>query len=232
MFQRWERLAFLHWPVDAATLSNVLPPGLEPDEFDGSAWIGVTPFEVHGLRLRLTLPAPCISSFPEINVRTYVTSEGKPGIWFLSLDTSSWLAVQAARRTYRVPYHHASQTVRRDGDRVEFESTRDDARFASSYWPTGPVSPAAAGTFEHFMAERYCLYTMDDRLRLLRGDIRHEPWPLQPAEVQIQTNSMARPYGIELTGEPKAHYADRLDVVFWPLTLETVTPAGRAPSGG
>ena len=218
MGQSWERLAFLHWPVDAGTLASVLPPGVEPDEFDGSAWIGITPFEVHSFRLRLTLPAPLISTFPEINVRTYVTSAGKPGIWFLSLDTSNWLAVQAARRAYRLPYHHARQAVRRRDDWIEFASDRGDARFAGRYRATGPVSEAAPGSFEHFMAERYCLYTVDDQLRLLRGDIHHRPWPLQPAEVELSGNSMARPYGIELNGQPRTHYAERVDVVFWRLT--------------
>jgi uncharacterized protein len=220
MGQSWERLAFLHWPVDAAALAAVLPAGVEPDEYDGSGWIGVTPFEVHSFRLRLTLPAPLISTFPEINVRTYVTSEGKPGIWFMSLDTSSRLAVHAARTAYRLPYHHASQDVKRRGAWVDFASQRDDARFAAHYRPSGPVHQAQPGSFEHFMAERYCLYTVDEQLQLLRGDIHHCPWPLQPAEVEIAENTMARPYGIELTGEPRTHYAERLDVVFWRLTAD------------
>jgi hypothetical protein len=219
MGQTWERLAFLHWPVDPDSLADVLPPGVEPDVFDGSAWIGVTPFEVHSFRLRMTLPFPLISTFPEINVRTYVTSAGKPGIWFLSLDTSNRLAVHAARWTYRLPYEHARQASRRRDGWIDFASQRDDdqARFAARYRPVGPVREAAAGSFEYFVAERYCLYTVDDQLQLLRGDIHHRPWPLQAAEAEISGNSMARPYGIELTAEPRAHYADRLDVVFWRL---------------
>jgi uncharacterized protein YqjF (DUF2071 family) len=231
MGQTWERLAFLHWPVDAARLSERLPPGIEPDEFDGSAWVGVTPFEVHSFRLRLTLPFPVISTFPEINVRTYVTSDGGPGIWFMSLDTSNVLAVHAARKAYRLPYHRAKQSVRARGDWIEFSSERHDARFSARYRPRGPVREAPAGSFEHFMGERYCLYTLDERRRCLRGDIHHRPWPLQAAEAEIAENTMARPYGIELTGEPRAHYADRLDVVFWRLVPQTVsgTPDSGTP---
>lgn len=218
MGQTWERLAFLHWPVDTATLAERLPDGIEPDEFEGSAWVGITPFEVHSFRLRLTLPVPLISTFPEINVRTYVTSDAGPGIWFMSLDTSNVLAVHAARKAYRLPYHRAKQAVRRRDGWIDFASERADARFAARYRPTGPVRQARPGSFEEFMAERYCLYTVDEDLNLLRGDIHHRPWPLQPAEVEIAANTMARPYGIELTGEPRAHYADRLDVVFWRLS--------------
>jgi len=136
----------------------------------------------------------------------------------MSLDTSNWLAVQAARRAYRLPYHHARQTVRRDGDWIEFASQRGDARFAGRYRPIGDEYHARPGSFEHFMAERYCLYTVDEQLQLLRGDIHHRPWPLQPAAAEIDGNSMARPYGLELRGEPRAHYAERVDVVFWRLT--------------
>ena|SRR5436190_2153621 len=136
----------------------------------------------------------------------------------MSLDTSNWLAVHAARRSYRVPYHHARQAMKREGDWVEFASRRGDAQFAARYRPTGSVFHAEPGTFEHFMAERYCLYTLDAQQELLRGDIKHKPWPLQPAEAQIGDNTMARPYGVELTGEPRVHYAERVDVVFWPLT--------------
>jgi uncharacterized protein YqjF (DUF2071 family) len=238
MGQSWERLAFLHWPVPPDALAGVLPPGVEPDIYDGSAWLGVTPFEVHSFRLRATLPFPLISTFPELNVRTYVTSLGKPGIWFLSLDTCNRLAVHAARKAYRLPYHHAHQATRRSGDWVEFASARGEARFAARYRPVGRVHEARPGSFEYFMAERYCLYTVDDELRLLRGDIHHRPWPLQQVELEIGGNTMARPYGIELTGRPRAHYAGRLDVVFWRLAPDVLagpspTPRGaRGRSGG
>lgn len=222
MGQSWERLAFLHWPVDPDTLSAVLPPGIAPDVFDGSAWVGVTPFEVRSFRLRGAPPLPAISTFPEINVRTYVTFGGKPGIWFLSLDTSNGLAVQAARRVYRLPYHQATQTVQVQGDSVDFSSRREDPRaaFAARYRPAGPVREADPGSFEYFMAERYCLYTVNRHLQLLRADIHHRKWPLQPAEVDLRENSMARPYGLELAGEPRAHYAQKVDVVFWRLVKD------------
>jgi len=221
MGQSWERLAFLHWPVDPDALAEVLPPGVEPDVFDGSAWIGVTPFEVHSFRLRMTLPIPFISTFPEINVRTYVTRAGRAGIWFMSLDTSNRLAVQAARKAYRLPYHRARQTARRSEDWTQFASERgEEAHFAARYRPSGPVRTARPGSFEYFMAERYCLYTVDEQLRVMRGEIHHRPWPLQEADVELSGNSMAEPYGIELSGEPRAHYSERLDVVFWPLRGE------------
>jgi uncharacterized protein YqjF (DUF2071 family) len=219
MGQTWKDLAFLHWPVDPAALAAVLPPQIEPDVFDGSAWIGVTPFEVQSLRLRFTPPVAGLSTFPEINVRTYTTRNGGPGVWFLSLDAASRPAVAAARRAYRVPYHHARIAIRRRDGSIEYESrrVRGEADFAGRYRARGPVGQALPGSFEHFAAERYCLYTLDESRRVLRADIHHPPWRLQPAEAEIEVNTMARPYGFELDSPPRAHFAERQDVVFWTL---------------
>ena len=219
MFQSWRRLAFLHWPVEASALASVLPPGIEPDEFDGSAWVGVTPFVVRGLRLRHTPALPWLSRFAETNVRTYVTYDGKPGIWFMSLDTPRRPAIVAARRGYRLPYERARIAIADRDDWVDYRLERADRRasLAVRYRPNGPVYEAAPGSFEQFACERYCLYTVDERLRLMRGDIDHPPWPLQPCEAEVRANTMAIPYGIELQGAPVAHYAGRQDVVIWRL---------------
>jgi len=113
--QTWERLAFLHWPVDGDAVRRLVPAGLELDLYDGAAWLGITPFEVTGFRLRGGPPLPGVSSFPELNVRTYVTRDDKPGVWFFSLDADSRLAVEAARRLYKLPYFRAAMSVTADG---------------------------------------------------------------------------------------------------------------------
>src|SRR4051812_11749009 len=103
MAQTWESLLFAHWRVEPEELRPHVPEEIPIDTFDGSAWIGVTPFIASDVRPRLTPPMPGVSRFPEINVRTYATIDGKPGIWFFSLDTPNPLVNEAARRGYRVP---------------------------------------------------------------------------------------------------------------------------------
>jgi uncharacterized protein len=216
MGQTWDNLLFAHWRVSSAALRDRLPPGLEVDEHDGSAWLGVTPFAVTGLRARGLLPLPYVSSFLGLNVRTYVTRDRKPGIWFFSLDASSQVAVEAARRLYRLPYFRARIAMRRRGDRILYECARHDGRaFSASYVPVGEAAPAGPGSLEHFLVERYCLYTAD-RGRLLRAEIHHRPWPLQAAEAAIELNTMP-PDWVRLEGEPLLHYPRRQDVVIWPL---------------
>jgi len=215
MGQTWERLLFAHWPVAPERLERVVPPQLPLDVVDGRAWIAVTPFRVRALRVRGVPPVPVLSSFPEINVRTYVTVDGQPGIYFFSLDTSSRLAVATARRVYRLPYFHAQQ--RFDGMTFTTARTHPPAEFRARYRPVGDAKPPDPGTIDHFLTERYCLYTLDEQQRVLRGEIHHRPWPLQAAEAQIELNTMAAQIGIELEGTPLLHFAERQDVVFWQL---------------
>jgi uncharacterized protein len=217
MGQTWEDLLFAHWPVPAEEIREHVPAGLEVDEHDGSAWLGVTPFRLTGLRGRGMLPIPYASSFLELNVRTYVRAEDKPGIWFFSLDASSRLAVEAARHTYRLPYFHARMSAAKRGEWVDYECSRIDEAgrvFSGSYRPAGSVFNAEPGSLEWFLTERYCLYTTDERGSLARADIHHELWPLQPAEAEIGLASIAP---LELRGEPLLHYSRRQDVVIWPL---------------
>jgi uncharacterized protein YqjF (DUF2071 family) len=163
-----------------------------------------------------------VSSFLELNVRTYVTAGGKPGIWFFSLDASSRLAVEAARRTYKLPYFQARIGAEPQGEWLEYESARVENRggphvFDGRYRPSGEVFHAAPGSLEEFLAERYCLYTVDGRGRLYRAEIHHPPWPLQPAEATIELNTMA-PADLALSDEgPLLHFARVQDVVIWPL---------------
>jgi uncharacterized protein YqjF (DUF2071 family) len=216
MGQSWVDLLFAHWCVDASALRAQVPDGLEVQQHDGSAWIGVTPFEVMGLRARGMLPLPYVSSFREINVRTYVTRDDKPGIWFLSLDASSKIAVEVARRTYKLPYFHARISMERRGGRVVYESVRDErTAFSGSYRGLGNAETPKPGTLEHFLTERYCLYAHDHG-RLHRAEIHHSPWPLQRAEATIDLNTMP-PDGVVLEGDPLLHFSGRLDVVIWPL---------------
>jgi uncharacterized protein YqjF (DUF2071 family) len=217
--QSWEDLLFAHWRVDAEAVRKLVPTGLDVDEHDGSAWLGVTPFEITGFRLRGMFPLPVVSRFPEINVRTYVTAEDKPGIWFFSLDTSSQLAVEAARRAYKLPYFHARISLERRGRKVGYAvARRESARpfvFEGSYASAGAAAEPEPGSLEHFLTERYCLYAADES-GLHRAEIHHSPWRIGPAEASIDENTMA-PDTLEPHGEPLLHLAERQDVVIWPL---------------
>ena len=212
--QTWEDLAFLHWRVDADALAKLLPPELPPDTHDGVAWLGITPVVLTNFRLRGMPPLPKLSTFPELNVRTYATVGDRPGIWFFTLDASSQLAVEAAKRIYKLPYHHAQMRVERHGLFVHYESARPGAAFSGRYRGDGDFFQAEPGSLEYFLTERYCLYT-EDGGRLYRADIHHPPWSLQHGEAFVDLNTIAP---LAVADEPShVLFAARQDVVVWSL---------------
>ena len=215
--QTWNDLLFAHWRVPADLLRTLVSPKVEIDEYGGSAWLGITPFHITGLRMRGMLALPRVSSFLELNVRTYVTDGTKPGIWFFSLDAESRLAVQAARAGYRLPYFHAAMRCARVGEWLAYESARTGtagAAFGARYRGAGDAFTAPPGSLEEFLTERYCLYT-EAGGRLKRAEIHHAPWPLRRAEAELELNTMAP---VALPAEPPhLLLSNRQDVVLWGL---------------
>lgn len=227
MAQTWHDLLFAHWPVAEDVLRPFIPPTLAIDTYDGVAWIGVVPFRMTGVRPRSLWSVHGLSAFPELNVRTYVRPRdphwGRPGVWFFSLDAANPIAVAIARRMFHLPYFRARMSATRNGDTIAYRSRRahggaPEATFEGQYAPVGDAAAARPGSLEDWLTSRYCLYTQDRRARLLRCDINHVPWPLQPAEAHIDANTMTAPYGIDLPPvAPSLLFSRRLDVVVWRL---------------
>ena len=212
--QSWVDLAFLHWRVDADELRGLVGETVELETFDGVAWLGIVPFLLSDLRTRGLTPLPFVSTFPELNVRTYVTRDGKPGVWFFSLDAGSALIVEAAKRFYKLPYNRARMTCKRAGDQVHYDSVRAGAEFRGAYRGSGDLFHAEPKTLEYFLTERYCLYT-EAGGRTYRAEIHHLPWDLQHGEATVEVNTVA-PFALG-NEEPHVLFSPRQDAVVWPL---------------
>jgi uncharacterized protein YqjF (DUF2071 family) len=221
MSMRWDDLLFMHWPVRAELLRPLIPSGLELDTHDGNAWIGVVPFGMSRVRPRLVPSVPWVSKFLELNVRTYVTAAGRPGVWFFSLDAANPLAVRVARRSFHLPYFDARMSIKGDGETIQYQSTRTHrdappATFSCAYRPTGPAIRSTTGSLADFLTNRLCLYSADRSGRIHCGKIDHAPWPLQPAKAEIEWNTMTAGLGVVLPDiAPLLHFSKRLDVVAW-----------------
>ena len=219
MKQIWHDLLFAHWPLPPAHIRPLVPPQLALDLFDGQCWLGIVPFWMSGVRLRGLPPLPGLSRFPELNVRTYVTYGGKPGVYFFSLDAANHPAVGAARRFFHLPYFYARMNSSERAGTIFYSSSRTQtqAEFRASYRPTNPVQFSEKGSLTEWLTARYCLYTTH-RDQVLRCEIHHSPWPLQAAEAEFQCNSMAAAAGIALPHlPPLLHFSKRLEVLIWPL---------------
>jgi len=221
MTQTWHDLLVAHWPIDPRLLARKLPPELPLDLFAGQAWIGVIPFHMTNVGPRAVPSLPGLSAFPELNVRTYVTLDEKPGVYFFSLDAGNPLAVGTARTLAHLPYYTAEMTVENEDGWIRYESRRTSsgaprAELRARYRPIGEPQPPVEGTLEYFLTERYCLFTVDSSFHALQLDIHHPPWPLQSAEADITVNTMADASGIRLPAmKPLLHFSRRQDMVAW-----------------
>lgn len=217
MHQNWERLLFLHWPVEPSMLRPMIPPELEIDLYDNHAWLGITPFAMAGVRVAGLPEIPGLNSFLELNVRTYVHYDGMPGVYFFSLDASKIIPTLAARLFYGLPYFKAAMEFSATGPTYQFNSRRYDAHAEfSASWNTGrPLGEARFESLEFFLVERYGLFVkINDSICLVR--IHHRPWLLEEAMVVHWRSSLASAPGLpESAGRPLAHFSHFLSVDTW-----------------
>lgn len=198
-----------------------MPAGLEIRDWGGTGWLGVVPFRMTASWRYLPL-APLFPTFPELNVRTYVEKDGKPGIWFLSLDAESLPAVLFARWAYNLPYHQASMSMSTEGDWTCLRSARETqsgpVRFSGRYRPVSASFEAPSGSIDAFLAENYRMYTQDRSGRLHSLEVRHAPWPLHRAVAELDCGSLATALGMDLGGPPAhLHFSPGVEVVSCPL---------------
>lgn len=208
MYQRWETLLFLHWPVEPDLVAKDLPPGLQVDTYEGKAWIGVVPFLMRKVRPRFLPTVSGLSEFPELNLRTYVVdAQGRPGVWFYSLDTPKRLPNWIARSFFHLNYRLARMQVASSGNGCTYRSELGgvhgwDAPQDYRWEREGQPYFAEPGSLDFFLVERYRLFAHDAwKGRLLTGKVHHEPYPLQAARLDcyskrlFETNGMPQPEG-------------------------------------
>lgn len=217
MAQTWESSLFAHWPVPTSAVQQLLPDGLEVDEHDGSAWLGAHAFRVESVRVHGTLPVPWVSSFSQLNVRTYVRAGSRPGLWFFSLDTPSSLAAETAKLVYRLPWHTCRLEIRERSGRLEVSAARAEGRaFGARVSARGTPAPVERGGLEEFLFERYCLYAKDGG-RLQRAELHHRPWLVQPALGAVELCTISPPELALPSAPPLLHLAATQDTLAWPL---------------
>nr|WP_063791937.1 DUF2071 domain-containing protein [Nonomuraea pusilla] len=204
MHHRWSRMTFVHWRYPPGAVRPLLPGGLEPETFDGDAWVGLTPFLMEGVRPPGTPALPWLSRFPETNLRTYVRDgRGRTGLWFLSLDAGRLAAVLAGRVGYGLPYHWSDMEVRAAGRLVRYRGRR--------HRPTGAAGPAGRCDAEvevgrpltegerdelaHFLTARFRLFTVVAG-RLAAAEVEHPPWPLRQARLLHLDQDLVRLAGL------------------------------------
>lgn len=219
MYQSWDKLLFLHWTVPADVLRPHLPDSLSIDTFNGQAWLAITPLTLWDVRPIFTPPLPLLSSFNEINVRTYVYAEGVPGVWFFSLDASKILPTIGARVFFQLPYYSSSIDLEHRGNDIRYRArpfAGRDINFNAEWTLGEPLPLSTPGSLEFFLTERYCLYTTFLGMTL-RFRIHHRLWPLQKAELNSFSTNLFEADGLQAPeGSPLIHAGGPVNVEVWP----------------
>jgi uncharacterized protein YqjF (DUF2071 family) len=220
--QTWKDLLFAHWTFDPAVVRALVPPALDLDPWDGRAYVGLVPFEMRDVRLA-PIPERLGLDFLETNLRTYVSFRGAPGVYFFSLEASSWLAVKAARWGWGLPYHHATMSVAEPSPgAMAYTSTRasrPSADLAVAYHLGEALGPSAPGSLEHFLLERYYLFS-ERRGHVWQGQVHHTPYPARRATVTSIAQGLVAAAGIPCARDAPpevAHWSPGVSVeVFGP----------------
>ena len=222
MTQVWNDLLFLHYPIDPDLLRAHVPKELELDLYQGEAWISIIPLKITGSRVRKTPALPVISSYIELNVRTYVVYKGVPGIYFFSLDANSLANVLGAKAVTALPYKLASMQFNQTENEFYMKSERigdkEAYQFEVSYRREERMAEPIADTLDFWLLERYCMYSYYGK-QILRGDIHHDAWKVSGVSASIRKNTMLSFLGDELSvNEPRLlHYARMKRFLFYPL---------------
>lgn len=209
MWQSWSDLTFLHWRYPVEVVQSHVPPELQVESFDGSAWIGITPFLLRRLHPPILPPVPWISTFPETNCRTYVKSrDGSSGIFFFSLDCARLLAVVGARMAYGLPYAWSRMRIKRKRNELCYESWRrwPDTRATTSIRII-EKEPIETRDLEIFLTARFRLYSYLFG-KLVCANVDHPPWPLKSAEIVKAEQNLIQVAGLpEPSGAPTACFS-------------------------
>ena len=217
-YQSWRNLTFLHWEIPVKELEAVLPEGLQPDLYQGKAYVGLVPFEMKDIR-----PAWCPKAlgfnFLETNIRTYVLHKNEPGVFFFSLDASSLIAVKIARWIWHLPYFHSGMTFSNEQTTYEYNLKRDNNIQSNIKIKVGqPIPPSQPDSLEYFLLERYLLFTQL-RGRILRGQVHHAPYPARSASlIEFQDQLLEANGFTGLNTSPDlVHFSTGVDVEIYSL---------------
>ncbi len=203
--QRWAHLTFLHWRFPADALRPWVPPGLELQRLDGSAWVGMTPFVLADLRAPGLPPVPGWSTFAETNLRTYVTDGKRDGVLFLRVHCARRLVADGFRAGLGLPYVHVPGRVRRESGTTTFEApgTRVVTVVGDAVEPD-PLVGSLTGRWSAFSHHLGVLW---------RIPVDHQPWPLHQARTTRLTTDLFHRAGLpDPVGPPLVHWSPGVDV--------------------
>lgn len=219
MRQKWRNVSFIHWPVSQKALRAIIPQSLEIDTYHHQAWIGIVIFEMESIHIRGMSSFSLTPSFPEINIRTYVSHKGIPGIYMIDIDVDNWMTAKAAKTLFRMPYHMANISIEKSTNAFHYESSRlinPAIKGEGFITPISDIYVSDKDSLDYWLMERYRLYHVKNG-KVYKADIHHQAWELQKAEAKIHKNTQlsSLKLGINEHVPVVSHFSVGVDPVLW-----------------
>jgi uncharacterized protein YqjF (DUF2071 family) len=218
-YQEWNNAVFLHWRVVPDLIRPHIPATVELDTFQGEAWISLVAFTMEKLRVSYLPSVPGVSNFHEINLRTYVTKDNKPGVYFLSIEAQKLLAVFIAKSISGLPYKKASIKRNYDGRSNTYLSNNPAKGFALESSYETDTQEYERTDLDKWLVERYCLY-LDPDNKLFRYDIHHLQWEIK--RIELKHLKLQYKIGDLVLNEKQpdlSHFSPGVKVLAWPRKI-------------
>lgn len=210
-YQEWNHALFFHWKVPYEILSPLIPGRLELDQFEGSYWVSLVPFTMQKIRPRNIPALAFISDFHEINLRTYIINNHKPGVYFLNIEAGKYLSAWIARTLSGLPYGHSD--IYRAAGHYESLNTKKGFHLRSVFEIKSELTKKSSLVL--WLTERYCLY-MQENKRLFRYDIHHQEWPIKAIEIkELSLNYEVQGLDLGNSTPDLVQYSDGVKVLAW-----------------
>lgn len=211
-YQEWNDVFFMHWKVPFELLSEFLPAELEADSFEGDYYVSLVAFRMEKIRPRYLPSVGFLSDFYEVNLRTYVTKDGKPGVYFLSIEAEKALSAFVSRSISGLPYRKAS--IRRTEQGYFAENPKENRSFNATFKTSGVV-PGIKSSLDRWLTERYCLYMLRNGM-VRRFEIHHQEWELSGVELQqLESTYVLGNHPLIMENMSGFHYSPGVVVAAW-----------------
>lgn len=215
-YQEWNKSLFMHWTVDPAIIEPLIPADITLDLFEGKAWVSVVAFTMQKIRPRHLPFFKPISDFHEINVRTYVTKNNKPGVYFINIEAQKAVSVFLSRNISGLPYEKAVMHRKEQPALCIYTSSNLPKKFHLHAEYEITKKDITKTPLDLFLTERYCLYVPVQN-QFYRYNIHHVAWPLQAVTIhKLTLQYQIGHFWVNSNTPPLlSHYSEGVKVVAW-----------------
>lgn len=213
-YQEWNNAIFLHWRIEENVLQKLVPPDITVDTFEGYSWVSLVAFTMENIKPRFLPSISAISDFHEINIRTYVIRENKPGVYFLNIEAEKKLSCTIAKALSGLPYEKAIIKRFNSNEHKAYTSLNTNKQFSFETHFNIGTEIQNVTLLDKWLTERYCLYS-NNNSDIFRYEIHHKPWQL----FSINIAKLITHYkigDIDLSRKPDlVHFSNGVKVIAW-----------------